>query len=264
MRRANLSAVTWLAAKTLQIQAPSVLPTGFKALDRALPDGGFPRGQVIEFAIAPGTGMATSLALWTCRAAQQAAIKQGDTAAWCAFVDPAATLYAPAVLEAGVDLQRLLVVRPPAASITRTTIRLAEANAFSVIAVDTTGDWEQPQRLGSQHWVRVVRRLALAIQETHTQIFLITNKRMPRALPLPVALRVELARTGREQLEVKVTKDKRGRISEGQCISLNRAVDLSRADLSRADLSRAVSNRDWSKNESRTPHRWARVSGTVV
>ncbi len=218
-------------AKSLQIQSPT-LPLGVSALDAALPDEGFPRGQVIELAVAPGAGFGTTLALWACRAAQREAQLQG-TSAWCAFMDPSGTLYAPALLEAGIDLERLLVVRPDAEALSRVAVRLAEANAFSVLVIDTVGCLSKAgvqasgkrsacgaKSVGHQHWVRTVRRLALAIQNTHSQVFMITNKWERRPLPLPVGQRIELKRQGLDALELTVSKDKRGRISEARVVHL--------------------------------------------
>lgn len=229
-------------SKTQQFQS-SVLSSGRAELDAVLPDAGFPRGQVIELSMTPGAGLGTSLALWVCSAAQREAERQGSTA-WCAFIDPFASLYAPAVMEAGVDLGRLLVARPSLAALSRVAVRLAEANAFAVVVIDTLGclheadsqeGAEKPvppahpvqkstpknaEGIGSQHWIRAVRRLALAIQSTHTQVFLLTDKDRPRGLPLPVGLRLELTRTAPDTLQVKVTKDKRGRINEGRVVQL--------------------------------------------
>src|SRR3954468_7553284 len=85
---------------------------GVEALNRVLPDHGLPRGAVIELAIHGGSALGTSLGLAACRAAQQAAVERGGSVPWCAFLDPSGTLYAPGVAAAGVELERLLVVRP--------------------------------------------------------------------------------------------------------------------------------------------------------
>src|SRR2546421_6298879 len=87
------------------VEAPLVL--GWPELDAALPDGGLPRG-VVELAAPRALGGGTSIALAAMRAAHAR-----DARAWCAWIDPEATLYAPGVAAAGVDRARLLVVRPP-------------------------------------------------------------------------------------------------------------------------------------------------------
>src|ERR1700676_3039038 len=76
-------------------------------LDAALPDGGLPRG-VVELAAPRALGGSASIASAAVRAAHARSPR-----AWCAWVDPESTLYAPGLVGAGVDLDRLLVVRPP-------------------------------------------------------------------------------------------------------------------------------------------------------
>src|SRR5476651_401669 len=80
------------------------LSLGVEALNRVLPDNGLPRGAVIELSIHGGSALGTSLGLAACRAAQQAAVEQGGSVPWCAFLDPSGTLYAPGVAAAGVAL----------------------------------------------------------------------------------------------------------------------------------------------------------------
>src|SRR5690606_20149271 len=58
---------------------------------------------------------------------------------WCAFVDPSGTLHAPGVVEVGVQLDHVLVVRPPLEALERTACRLARSIAFDLVIVDTVG-----------------------------------------------------------------------------------------------------------------------------
>ncbi len=226
--------------------APSVLPLGLDALDEVLPDSGLPRGQVIEVAVSPGTGLATSVGLWACRAAQLDAVQQGSET-WCAFVDPSGSLFAPGVVRAGVDLERLLVVRPSAsargrataeaslASLNRIAVKLAEARLFSVLVVDLVGaTWSpgrtrtaplEPQSLSQ--WGKSVRRMAMAIAGTATQVILLTDRAAPRTLPLPVALRLELQQQSRGRLQVTIAKEKRGRIRPPKLVHLHREPQTS-------------------------------------
>jgi len=74
------------------------------AVDAALPGGGFPRGALSELAGGPASGKtAAALSLL-------AALDAEDLFAW---VDGRGELYPPAAAARGVDLARLLVVRPP-------------------------------------------------------------------------------------------------------------------------------------------------------
>ena len=127
------------------------LPLGIESLDAVLPDQGILRGGVVELAVSGPSGLATSLALHAVRAIQLAE-KDALSGAWCAFVDPSSTLYAPGVRALGVDLERLLVVRPPLEALGRTAMKLAESPVFSLVVVDTLGTLGRSAR-------RIARRL---------------------------------------------------------------------------------------------------------
>jgi hypothetical protein len=85
------------------LAAEARLPTGFRVLDELL-EGGLPRGGLTEV-IAPGSAGATTLAYRLClevtRSAQVAWIDLPDA------LDPASAA------AAGIDLERMLWVRPP-------------------------------------------------------------------------------------------------------------------------------------------------------
>jgi protein ImuA len=91
-----------------------VLACGRPEIDGALPGGGFRRGGLTELAGGPASGKtAAALALL-------GALPPGELAAW---VDGRGELYPPAAAALGVDLARLLVVRPGAR---RPDVRRAE------------------------------------------------------------------------------------------------------------------------------------------
>ncbi len=199
------------------------LPLGLWQVDEALPDGGFPRGAVAEISSPYGLARATSLALAACASAQAAAkLRAGDetTAAWCAFLDPARTLFAPAVARAGVDLERLLVVQPAAEDLARVAARVAASGAFAVVVIDLAGvpGQKSPQRL--DRWVNAVRRLALAVEGTETSVVLLTDAHAPRSMQLPVALRIEIDRASTDRLVLRVAKDRRGRLAAASSVAL--------------------------------------------
>lgn len=204
----------------------SVLPLGIPAIDQALPDGGLPRGAVVELTSIHGLGRATSFTLSACAAAQRLAkLRSGDVrtvGAWCAFLDPWGTLHAPGVARAGVDLDRLLVIRPAPEAIARVAVRAASSRAFSMIAIDTQPlDLRAPKRLDP--WTNVVRRIAVAIEGTDSTVLLLTNSAAPRSIALPTAMRLELdvsARSWKNPADpvrpiptLRVAKDRRGRVS---------------------------------------------------
>lgn len=206
----------------------AVLPLGWPELERILPDRGLPRG-VVEIASpparpvvagakhAPLRGGATTLAL-----AAASAVHAQDPRSWCAWITPsdAPLLYAPAVVQAGVDLARLLVVRPSPAALARTAIKVASSGAFDLVVTDA------PSGLGGRLVGRtkvdgavVVRKLALASEEKGTTSLLLTNAYESRETPWPVALRLEVERRP-EALAVRVTKDRRGRAASQHVVRL--------------------------------------------
>ena len=118
----------------------AILSLDWPELERVLPDRGLPRG-VIEIASAAGArvskgvtrGGATTIALSAVRAVHAA-----DARAWCAWIteSSAPSLYAPAVAQAGVDFERLLVVRPSPVDLARTVVKVAASGAFDLVVVD--------------------------------------------------------------------------------------------------------------------------------
>jgi recombination protein RecA len=201
----------------------SVLSLGWPELERVLPDRGLPRG-VIEIA-SPVTklgamrGGATTIALRAVRA-----VHEGDAKAWCAWLTPEGepSLYAPSLLQAGVDLERLLVVRPEASALARTAVKVAASGAFDLVVLDAVSGLDG--RLSHKPKTRmdgavVVRKLALAAEERGTSFVLLTNAYASRAVPWPVALRLEVERRP-DAIALRVTKDRRGRASSQHVIRL--------------------------------------------
>ncbi len=214
--------------------APRVRRLGWPELERVLPDHGMPRGvvEIASPAVKPSAkgalgGGATTIALSAVSAAHAA-----DEAAWCAWVTtPSSTpsLYAPSAAQAGVDLERLLVVRADPASLARAAVKVATSGAFDVVVVDAftglegrlgVGLGSPPHATGRAGRGRppkidgalVVRKLSLAAEESGSTILLLTSSFTPRAMPWPVALRLEVERRP-ESVAVRVTKDRRGRVS---------------------------------------------------
>ncbi|MCU0691064.1 MAG: recombinase A [Polyangiaceae bacterium] len=200
-----------LAAQLVR-RPSSVVPAGVPELDAILPDSGFPRGAVVELTAPGALSQATSVALHACASAQQQAQVRGGEPAWCAWLDPSCSLYAPGVVAHGVTLDRLLLVRPPSAALSRVAVRLVASRVFSVVVIDAVGvpGCEMPTPL--HRWPNVVRRLAIAAQGGDTSILLLTEQSASRAVGLPVAMRLELAQHNAQQLSVRVAKERRGRI----------------------------------------------------
>ena len=190
-----------------------MLPLSSLEMNAVLPDGGLPRGAVVELSVSGGLAFATSFSLGVCRCAQDEAASQGRAVPWCAFVDPSGTLYGPGVASLGVELSRLLVVRPPLEALSRTATRLVESQAFSVVVIDTMGVPGAPVDVDLGVWPRIVRRLALGVEGSASCVILVTDAEARRPLPLPTALRLEMARTSEDRLSVSIGKERRGRVS---------------------------------------------------
>ena len=162
-----------------------------------MPDGGLPHAVVELTSPTPSFAGATGVA-----AAAVRAVHARDAKRWCAWVDTDQTLYAPGLARAGVDLSRLLVVRPPAKHLARVIVKVASSGAFDVVVVDLP----KPS-----HGDRLVRKLALTAEQHGSTIVLLAS---PHVDPWPVALRLEVVRT-KEGLDVRVTKDRFGRATPG-------------------------------------------------
>lgn len=214
---ASLARLGILQGTSALLPERAVLSLGWPELERVLPDRGLPRG-VVELASPASRHGATRGGATTIALAAARAVHGNDANAWCAWVTPEGSpaLYAPAVAQAGVDLERLLVVRPPAAALARTVVKVAASGAFDLVVVDAlTGlDGRLAQRSrargAGENAALVVRKLALASEEKGTTFVLLTDTYAPRPVPWPVALRVEVERRP-EAIAVRVTKDRRGR-----------------------------------------------------
>jgi len=203
------------------------LPLGLRSVDESLPEGGLPRGAVVELTAPQGLARATTLALSLCASAQAEARLRGESdtqGAWCAWIDVSETLYAPALTRAGVDPARLLVVRPSLEDLARIAVRVASSHAFAVVVVDTAGVPGCRGEVRLDRWVTIVRRLALAVEGSDTTVLLLTDASASRAMPLPAAMRIELERLGEERLGLRVAKDRRGRVTGHQSIELGKSA----------------------------------------
>jgi recombination protein RecA len=192
-----------------------------------LPDGGFPRGSVVELASPANLGHGVSIALAACAASQQESLRAGRDKAWCAFLDPDHTLFGPAVQERGVALDRLLVLRPPRQLLTRVAVQVAAARIFSVIVIDVSSvpgaSARENHRFESMEtWSKVARRLALSLEKTPTTLFLLTRAEAHRPLALPVAMRLELEKIEPSRLTIRIAKEKFGRVTSPRQIAWTR------------------------------------------
>jgi len=144
---------------------------------------------LIELPLEQGDSMGTELGL---RLASE--LQREPSRPWVAFVDPLGTLHAPGASAHGVLLERLLVVRPRQEALRRVLVRLVESEIFALVVIDLAGTPTEPveEHLGS--WVRVTRRLTVALRGGSQRVLLLTNRKAARPLPLAVSRRLEVSR----------------------------------------------------------------------
>ncbi len=188
-------------------------PTGWAELDAILPDGGLPYG-IVEMACASPQTRARAYAGATSIATAAIARALGsDDRTLAAWIDPDRTLHAPGLVQAGVDVHRLLVVRPPppvsSSVLGRVAIKVVASGAFAIVVVDMAHDARRAREAPEL----VVRKLALAAESSGATVVLLTEpaRMPPRTTPWPVAMRLDVTRV-REGISLSIPKERRGRV----------------------------------------------------
>lgn len=148
------------------------VPSGQAGLDAVLPWGGFPRGALSELLIAADGIGEFSLLL--------PALRQLSEEAPIALVQPPYIPYAPALVHAGLPLERLVWIAPPAERVLWTAEQCLRAGCLSAVLLwDGGGD------------ARPLRRLQVAADSGRALAFLFRPDRH-RANPSPAALRLRI------------------------------------------------------------------------
>ena len=224
-------------------QKANGLPTGLSMLDDWLVDGGLPRG-VSVLSSPQSVGGACELAV---RVLAQLHASRPCLAAW---VDPSRSLFAPGLLLRGVDLARLVVVRPSAEAPEHramAAMELVVSGAFAAVVVDLDDPWgSSPQHAQSPHAQhqhtqtphaqepaaqkpaedlrsematlrrdlaqeeRFLRRLTDASKKAGTAVLLLANSSRRRSAPLAAALRLTCTMPEINTLCLAVDHDRRG------------------------------------------------------
>jgi hypothetical protein len=158
-----------------------LLACGRPEVEALLPGGGFPRGSLCVLRGGPASGK-TGVALSALRQAQS----EGGLAA---FVDGRGEIYPPAAHALGVDLSRLLLVRPERDG--RTLLPglwaaeiLLGSGAFPAVAVDVPLHGVPPSRAEP-----LLRRLRAAAEKGGAVALLLSGPGDPA---IPAAIRVDL------------------------------------------------------------------------
>ena len=138
----------------LEAPAASCFATGLAEIDRAL-GGGFPRGRVSEV-VGPACCGRTSLAL----ALLARVTAQGELAV---VVDRPDVFDPASAARAGVDLERVLWVRPPGvAEALRSVEHVLQAGGFPLVLVDLAAEEAAALRIPASAWPRLRKATAAA------------------------------------------------------------------------------------------------------
>ena len=224
--------------------APAGLPTGYVALDRCLPGGGWPRQGLIEI-LSDQRGIGEVRLLLPALAAlcRDANAQVGAEAAniedegyppprsahagsamlphergcggWIAWVSPPYRPYAPSLAGWGIDVARMLVVNGPGATASAAASATANATANAT-------EWAMDQALRSETCSAVLawanprdpqslRRLQLAAEASRS-LAVLYRPLQAGLTPSPAVLRLALLGNGMEDgLQVRIVKSRGGR-----------------------------------------------------
>jgi len=191
--------------------APKALPTGFRRLDERLPGGGWPLDTLVELLLpAHGVGELNLLV----PALRELGKGEPGPRRWIAWIRPPHLPYAPALLGAGLDPARMLIVRPQGQA------RGPSQRGSRPGAMPDPALWAMEQALRSRAcaaalgWADAadgnsLRRLKLAAEEGGSLGILFRPLRCAGE-PSPASLRLLLEPRGRS-LDVLILKSRGGR-----------------------------------------------------
>jgi hypothetical protein len=170
---------------------PAGIPTGFSALDRELPWGGWPPAGLIELLVDdPGDGLGLVL---------PALADLGAAARWLLLVDPPWHPFAPALAARGLMLERLVVARA------------GEAAAWAAEQGLRSGACAAVLLWGGRWSTTALRRLQLAAETGGAPAFLFRDS-TAACNPSPAPLRLGLGtRPGEAGYRLEVIKQRGGR-----------------------------------------------------
>jgi len=196
------------------------LPTGYAALDRCLPGGGWPRQGLIEIlSDQRGTGelrlLLPALAALCheagatefpplrskdagCHAGSAMLPHDRGSRGWIAWVSPPHRPYAPALAAWGIDVARMLVVQAAAAT------AWAMDQALRAEACSAVLGWADPRD------PQALRRLQLAA-EASCSLAVLYRPLQAGLTPSPAVLRLALLGTNGDGLQVRIVKSRGGR-----------------------------------------------------
>ena len=177
------------------------LASGYPKLDRCLPGGGWPQEAHTEILVGQyGIGELRLLMPALARlCSEEAQLDNHSEPGWIAWVAPPFQPYAPALRQCGIDLSRMLVVRPRDDS----ELLWSAEQALSSGTCAAVLLW--PEVLDDQ----ASRRLQLAAEKGHSWAIAF-RPLAARQQPSAAALRLELQSTG-QGTNVHILKSRGGR-----------------------------------------------------
>jgi cell division inhibitor SulA/protein ImuA len=188
----------WRGNSSLQQKAG--LASGYPELDRHLPGGGWPSGALTEVLTEQyGIGELRLLMPALARLSAEEAQPDYSEPGWIAWVAPPFQPYPPALQQCGIDLSRMLIVRPRDAS----EILWSAEQALSSGTCAAVLFW--PQTMDDQ----ASRRLQLAAEKGHSWAVAFRPMAMRRQ-PSAAALRIEL-HVSAQGTHVHIVKSRGGR-----------------------------------------------------
>ncbi len=172
------------------------LEVGRRGLDELL-GGGVPRGQVVEVSGSSSSGKAT-LAFGACLRA----LERGQAAAW---IDVGGGFWPVAAVEAGISLDKLLVVKVKGgvAALRAAHILLSSAGAVAALVVDLPPGSPVRER-------ELVALQRLAERSSTALLFLTARPRSAPSLGAAVALRLHAERRAGGRVRIEVLRNKQG------------------------------------------------------
>lgn len=197
----NAKTVEFLKDRIRELQAAprqylAVLRTGVAELDALLPAGGLPLGQAVEMMGEPASGR-TSMALRAVAAAHR-------EQRLCAYVDGPGQLYPPAAAALGVELSKLLIVRPRVhGQLVWSAVQLARSGAFTCVVLDLT-------QTGVRLSLAEGKKLADAAIKGGSLLLLLTTPEAPGEGMVRLRTKAE----GPEGLSVEVLRNRGGGAGE--------------------------------------------------
>jgi len=192
----------WRGGACARVSTPGV-PTGFAELDAFIPGGGWPVGALTEI-YAERTGIGEFQLI------MPAAATLTQSGRWVSFITPPHVPYAPALIENGVNLARLLTINTAADD----SLWAAE-QALSAHCCGAAALW-----LDHIH-ERALRRLQLAAENGGSTLFLFRSARVAPASPAVLRLHVSRAQN---RTIVRILKRRGGGLPAPITLDLHRPV----------------------------------------